>query len=66
MREEDFEDIEEMTQMDIRKKLVDHGFLKARKEDNIDMKLVEEDIKADNSIYLFHRKGCFRRNVHFV
>lgn len=46
--------------------LVDNGFLKARKEDKIDKKLVGPEIHADNSLYLFNRNGCFRRNVHFV
>ena len=46
--------------------LVTHGILKARKEDNIDNKLVGPEIKADNSLYLFNRKGCFRKHIHFI
>lgn len=51
---------------EIRMMLVENDILKARKTDNIDRSEVGEDIKADNSIYLFHRNSCFRRNVHFV
>ena len=47
--------------------LVENGFLKARKEDRIDAKLVDEkEIGCEFSVYLFGRKSCFRRNVHFV
>ena len=46
--------------------LVENGFLKARKEDEIDFKLVGPEIAAENSIYLFPRESRFRRNVHFV
>ena len=46
--------------------LVENGVLKARKEDKIDKKLVGPEIHAENSIYLFNRRGCFRRNVHFI
>ena len=55
-----------MTPQEIREMLVKDGFLKARKEDNIDKKLVGEEIHADNSLYLFNRHSCFRRNVHFI
>ena len=66
MREEDLDDIEDMDSEQIRKLLVDNGILKARKTDLIDRKLVGEDIKAENSVYLFNRHSCFRRNIHFV
>lgn len=47
--------------------LVEHGFLKASKEDEIDAKKVDpNEIGADNSIYLFHRDGCFRRNIYYI
>ena len=66
MREADLDDIEEMTQSEIRLLLVEKGILKARKEDNIDKKLVGPEIHAEKSIYLFRRHSCFRRNVHFI
>ena len=67
LREADLDDIEDMSPEEIRRMLVDTGFLKARKSDNIDKKLVEPDvIFADDSVYLFNRHGCFRRNCHFV
>lgn len=66
LREEDLGDIEEMSPQEIRRMLVENGVLKARKEDNIDKKLVGPEIHAENSVYLFHRRGCFRRNVHFI
>jgi hypothetical protein len=46
--------------------LVEHGILKAKKSDKIDLKLVTANIEAENSIYLFNRSGCFRRNCHFI
>ena len=51
---------------EIRKMLVENGILKPRKSDKIDLKLVGPEIKANHSVYLFSRKGCFRRNAHFV
>lgn len=46
--------------------LVENGILKARADDHIDYKLVGTEIEAENSVYLFARKSCFRRNVHFL
>ena len=47
--------------------LVENGFLKASKEDKIDSKKIDEnEIKADNSMYLFNRSSCFRRNIYFI
>ena len=66
MREDDLQDVEEMTKDEIRDMLVEEGFLKARKGDKKDLKEVGKEIEAENSIYLFHRTNCFRRNVHFV
>lgn len=66
IREDDFDDIDSMTAEEIRKLLVDDGLIKAQKKDNIDKKLVGKEIHAENSIYLFNRHGCFRRNVHFI
>lgn len=66
LRDEDLEDIEDMTAEEIRALLVRNGHLKARASDGIDKKEVGDEIHADNSIYLFHRRACFRRNVHFI
>ena len=66
IREENFDDIDSMTAEEIRKLLVDDGLIKAQKRDNIDKKLVGKEIHCENSVYLFNRHGCFRRNVHFI
>ena len=66
LREDDFDDIDSMTAEEIRKLLVDDGLIKAQKKDNIDKKLVGKEIHAENSIYLFNRHKCFRRNVNFI
>ena len=66
LRESDLDNIDEMDTEEIRMMLVENGILKARKSDNIDRTEVGKEIKADHSIYLFHRNSCFRKNVHFV
>ena len=66
LREEDLDDIEDMNSEEIRELLVQNGILKARKTDKIDFKLVGPEIMADNSLYLFNRTSCFRRNIHFI
>lgn len=66
LREQDLDDIEEMDSEEIRKLLVKNGVLKPKKEDKLDEKKIGEDIHADNSIYLFHRDSCFRKNVYFI
>lgn len=55
-----------MTPAQIRKLLVDDGLIKATKADNIDVKEVTKDIHAEDSLYLFNRNTCFRRNMHFI
>lgn len=51
----------------VRRILVEKGKLKAKDIDNIDKKKVDKDvIHADNSVYLFHRDGCFRRNIFYL
>ena len=56
-----------MPKEEIRAMLVEKGLLKASKEDGIDAKKIDpNEIEADNSIYLFHRNGCFRRNIYFI
>ena len=59
-------DLEDMDSVEVRRMLVENGILKATESDNIDAKEVGNDIEAENSVYLFNRHGCFRRNVHFV
>ena len=66
LREEDLDDIEDMNSEEIRALLVSNGISKARKTDEIDHKLVGPEIHADNSLYLFKRHSCFRRNIHFI
>ena len=39
--------------------------IKAKKGE-IDEKLIGPEIEAENSVYLFNRKSCFRRNVYYV
>lgn len=66
LREEDLDDIEDMNSEEIRKLLVSNGILKPRASDEIDLKEVGPEIKADKSLYLFARGSCFRRNIHFI
>ena len=67
LREADLANIEDMETHEVRNMLVHAKILKAKKEDNIDKKLVDKKIiHADNSIYLFHRDSCFRRNIFFI
>jgi len=49
----------------IRLMLIDQGALKAKKGE-IDEKNVGPEIQAEHSVYLFARKSCFRRNVHYI
>ena len=56
-----------MPKEEIRAMLVEKGLLKASKADGIDAKKIDSnEISADNSIYLFNRHGCFRRNIYFI
>ena len=66
LREEDLDDIDDMTADEIRSLLVKQGLLKAQPKDNIDNKLVGPEIFADKSLYLFSRNNRFRRNIHFI
>lgn len=66
MRESDLDAIEDMESEDIRKLLVTNGILNPRQQDQVDLKLVGPEISAENSLYLFNRNGCFRRNIHFI
>lgn len=59
------EDVEDLDNNTIRLILIDQGLLKAKKGE-IDNKLVGPEIMAENSVYLFGRHSCFRRNVHFI
>lgn len=67
LREADLANIEDMETYEVRNMLVHAKILKAKKEDNIDKKLVDPKIiHAENSVYLFNRNGCFRRNIFFI
>ena len=67
LRVVDLENIEEMETEKVRQILVEKGKLKAKAIDNIDKKKVDKDvIHADRSVYLFHRDGCFRRNIFYI
>lgn len=66
LRESDLNNIEDMEAQDVRLMMIEQGILKANKSDNIDFKLVDSTIEAENSIYLFNRNSCFRRNCHFI
>jgi len=55
-----------MDEEEIRKLLVNNGILKPKPEDKKDEKKLSEEIHADNSIYLFHRDSCFRKNIYFI
>ena len=63
--ENTIEDVEDLDNATIRRILIDNGVLKAQKGE-IDQKLIGPDIMAENSIYLFGRHGCFRKNVYFI
>lgn len=45
--------------------LIEQGILKARPGE-IDEKKIGPQIEAENSLYLFNRKGCFRRNIYYI
>lgn len=45
--------------------LIQQGILKAKKGE-IDEKNIGMDIAAENSVYLFNRNGCFRRNAYYL
>jgi hypothetical protein len=59
------EAVEDMDNKTIRLLLIDSGLLKAKKGE-IDEKNVGQEIHAENSVYLFARDSCFRRNVHYI
>lgn len=67
LREEDLDEVEDMDENDIRKMLVEHGYLKPRDTDEIDLKEIKKGvIECEYSVYLFRREGCFRRNVYYI
>ena len=59
------EEVEDLDNKTIRLILIDQGLLKAKKGE-VDHKLVGTEIAAENSVYLFGRNSCFRRNIHFI
>jgi len=63
--EEYTEAVEDMDNDAVRLLLIDQGMIKARPGE-IDEKNLGPEIEAENSIYLFNRKSCFRRNVFYI
>ena len=59
------EDVEDLDNAAVRLILIEEGLLKANKGE-IDEKIIDTDVHADNSVYLFERKSCFRKNVYYV
>ena len=57
--------MEDMDNADIRDLLIDQGIIKA-KPGEIDEKQIGPEIEANNSIYLFNRNSCFRRNIFYI
>jgi hypothetical protein len=49
----------------VRSLLIEQGVLKAKKGE-IDEKKIGLEIEAENSIYLFNRDSCFRRNIFYI
>lgn len=63
---DEVEDLEDYDKETIRNLLIDQGIIKAKKEDQRDEKRVTSDIHCNDSVYLFNREGCFRRNCFFL
>ena len=59
------DEVEDLDNRAVRLLLIDQGILKAKKGE-IDEKKIGPEIAAENSIYLFNRNGCFRRNVYVI
>ena len=64
-KDEMIDDIEDLDNKDVRMILIEQGIIKARKGE-IDEKKIGPSIEAENSLYLFNRLGCFRRNVFYI
>lgn len=60
------EAVEDMDNDVVRLLLIDKGMIKAKKGEIDEKKIWEAEIAADKSVYLFHRDGCFRRNVYYT
>ena len=54
-----------MDKEQVRKLLINHGVIKPKKGE-IDDKRIGPEIAADNSVYLFNRNSCFRRNIYYI
>lgn len=59
------EDLDELESEDIRGMLVSHKVIASKKELRQDIKIPIE-IECNNSIYLFNREGCFRKNCYWI
>ena len=62
---EEIQDLDELDKEQVRKLLINHGVLKAKKGE-IDNKRIGSEIAAENSVYLFNRHSCFRRNIYYI
>ena len=62
---EEIQNEDELDKEQVRKLLISHGVLKAKKGE-IDNKLIGPEIAAENSVYLFNRNSCFRRNIYYI
>ena len=65
VNDEFIEEVEDLDHNTVRLLLIKEGILKANKGE-IDDKNIGSEIEADNSVYLFHRKSCFRRNIYYL
>ena len=63
--EEYVDSVEDMDNEMVRLLLINEGLIKAKKGE-FDEKLIGPEIEAENSVYLFNRHSCFRRNVYYV
>ena len=59
------DDVEDLDNQAIRHILIEQGLLKPKKGE-IDEKSIGPEIEAENSIYLFNRHSCFRRNIYYI
>ena len=59
------DDVEDLDNHSIRLILIEQGLLKAKKNE-IDEKKIGPEIEAENSVYLFNRTSCFRKNIYYI
>lgn len=65
-KEDLIEEVEDLDNAAVRRLLITHGILKAKKGEIDEKKISKAHILADNSVYLFNRKSCFRKNVYYI